>query len=307
MVRASKTKKKTTQHTQSHTQHEPTNNSNSTSNTNSNSKEGSNSSTTNNHNHFRSHLGLKRGWWAPRPVPAGAGQPCARASRESRDRVVMALLVSDDAIQTIPCDNHRGVFEHIRDRLGQELNDVEILAWIDKHFLLSSAYTLKLNAKTGKLSVTRHAENQQGRGDAASVASKKKSVEVFSTRQEWRAAPWLVQDEDISNDEDTLSLHGGTLLDGAKQADIHDPTNTKTMVQLAMSTPILNCRLYRRAIVKHAARFLVGRGNKNNDDGTVTTILSVWRETNGIEPAWARHKDLKGLDTYLQGRIALNN
>ena len=91
----------------------------------------------------------------------------------------MALVVSGEAIQKIPCEDLRDVFEHIRDRLGQQWNDVEILAWIDTHFLLSSAYTLKLKTNTGKFSVTRHKENQTDRGDAASVASKKKSVDIF--------------------------------------------------------------------------------------------------------------------------------
>ena len=79
-------------------------------------------------------------------------------------------------IRVIDCNDLRDCYEHIRDRLGQDYTDVEILGWIDSKFLLSKNYSLKLITGHGSSAVKRHRENEKGRGDAASISSKEHRV-----------------------------------------------------------------------------------------------------------------------------------
>lgn len=123
-------------------------------------------------------------------------------------------------------------------------------------------------------------QNNQDRGDTASILSKRDSVVKFSIRQEWRSAPWLVQDPDMSNVENTESLHFGTLLDGAEMAWRADVQKKEQMVQLAVATPIRNSKLYSSNLTRDAAKFLVRWGNIKNDDSTVISVLTVlWINT----------------------------
>ena len=80
------------------------------------------------------------------------------------------------AIREIPCKNRDDVCEHVNERLGHGWTDVEILNWIDREFLQSSNYKLRLVTPDGRWSTSRHAENKADRGDVASVASKRLSV-----------------------------------------------------------------------------------------------------------------------------------
>ena len=230
----------------------------------------------------------------------------AKAEPPCSSVVPHAASDGDSVIRVIDCSDLRDCYEHIRDRLGQDYTDVEMLGWIDSKFLLSKNYSLKLITDHGAFAVKRHRENWKDRGDAASISSKEKSVETFSIRQEWRSPPWLVQHENVENDAEVQSLHWGTLFDGTESGWRKDHAKVKKMIQLAVNTIIQHCRLYSRNITKGAARFLVGWGNLKNDDCTTIIIMAVWRSTCDIEPAWARHKNLKCLDKDQHGSAVLD-
>ena len=171
--------------------------------------------------------------------------------------VGIAVVESGDAaIREIQCKNRDDVCKHVNDRLGNAWTDVEILNWIDYEILLSSNYMLRLVTPEGRWSTSRHAENKADRGDAASVASKRISVETFGIRRDWRSPSWLVQ-RPLDKDHETQTLHWGTLLEGAEDGWKNDPKKEQKLLQLAVRTSIPGCKLYAKSLPIDCARFLV--------------------------------------------------
>ena len=198
------------------------------------------------------------------------------------------------SVREIPCTDLSDdpKYQRIEDRLGKGWTDLEILTWIQKHFLVTPNYTLRLvKNKYGNdmWLVTRHPQNCD-RGDDASVDDKCRSVCRFSIRLEWRSPPWLVMHSDPSMEDHVLSLHWGTLFDGTRKAWEMDKDKTNAYVQMAVSMDIPGCHLYARNLVADAARFLVDWGNLQNGKSTVITPLRVWRQTPGIDIAFNAHK-----------------
>ena len=135
----------------------------------------------------------------------------------------------------------------MQDRLGRGYTELEIFTCLRKRFLARSGATLRPTTSTGKYAWSRHPENRL-RGDKGSVDSKKESIETFSLRLDWRAAPAVVEHEDVSRIEEYRLVDWGGLSDGREAAMLGDPQRKNRRVQAALVCEIPGCDVWRRNV-----------------------------------------------------------
>ena len=197
-------------------------------------------------------------------------------------------------------------FSAHKDRVGHGYSDPEILNWVDEKFLLTNSLDIQLLTDQGEFSIARHRENRDDRGDEDSLSRRQATVEEIGIRQELRSPPWLAQHPTLGVDNRFESLHWGTLFEATRRAWLKDVKKENAAVQTSIKTPVKSAKLYRRDLPRDADRFLVGYGNRLNEEATATTILQVWRSTTVVEPAWARHRQQKQWTAASLGQQVLN-
>ena len=159
-------------------------------------------------------------------------------------------------VREIVCTDRRDIYNHIKDRLGTEWEDVEILKWINDNFRVSANHSIRASTKSGNFALRRHPENTM-RGDKGSRDKKRSSVETFGLRLDWRSPPALVQHPEEGHDDEYLTLSWGTLFEGLGDAARADAEKKQKLVQASLLMDIPACSLYLRSLPKDAARFLV--------------------------------------------------
>ena len=224
----------------------------------------------------------------------------------SSDIVKAESAASVGPNRLLTCEDVSNSYAHVKDRLGVDASDPEIFAWINTKFLVTDSWELSPLTSSGQFAVERHPSNQLDRGDEDSVLTKQKSIESIGVRPELRSPPWLTQHPEMGRDDQMLSLHWGTLLEGLKRAWIADVNKTNRFVQDSISTKIKGCRVYSRALPDDCAAFLVDYANSKNKDATAISVLQVIRSTTTVEPAFAKKKAAMKWTVQSLGQKELN-
>ena len=122
----------------------------------------------------------------------------------------------------------------------------------------------------------RHPLND-GRGDASSVKSRKKSVEGVGLLRDQRSGPWL-QPVDSSMSKFWV-LHWATLIQGCEAAWAADPEKKNVVFQQSIRSGLDDCKMYHPNTPDDVVRWLCGWGNIVNGQVTTTTALTVLKST----------------------------
>ena len=159
---------------------------------------------------------------------------------------------------------------------------------------------------------SRHPLNQ--RGDMASVASRKASVETVGIIQGLRGGAWLLPRDDVLQDPAWGSfiqhyhvLHWATLIEGAKLAWEEDTTKTNAVVQLSVTSGLTGCKIFMKKTPAYIIKYLVDLGNSMNSENSATTFLDVIRSIEGVEAAWAKKKDAMQWTIASEGQSTLEH
>ena len=162
---------------------------------------------------------------------------------------------------------------------------------LDELYLKSDKFELKLLDDKGFSTCKRGLLNN--RGDMATVQSRAKSIKSVGLVHGLRRGPWLIEPQ--PDGDGKLEMYNwASLLEGAYLAFQNDPQKRCKNTQLAMVTPIKDCKLYTFKMPGHARTFLKEWGNELNSEVTSTTFMEMLRETSAIASGWERRARAMG-------------
>jgi hypothetical protein len=188
----------------------------------------------------------------------------------------------------------------IAEMFGNDLGILELKAVVDELYLVNNSVTLSMLDDSGNWALQRHRWNE--RGDAGSIASRKKTVENIGVLDS-REPPYFIRNADNPAHADLLTC--ATLYaDGAKAAYQSDVKKKNRTVQISVSIPVKACKEYHRMMPKVVAVWLIDYGNITNDENTKTTWMEVYRSTKDAKAGFHRHKhQMKWVGTMTQQKL----
>ena len=223
----------------------------------------------------------------------------ATPHRLGQGRLAMAIVAANDGFSPPDGDFFADSWESPKQRWWN-LDGVALQGRVFSNFVGTDNVWVPLVvlAKNGERvwTCSRHPLNQ--RGDMASVASRKASVETVGIIQGLRGGAWLLPRDDVLQDPAWGSfiqhyhvLHWATLIEGAKLAWEEDTTKTNAVVQLSVTSGLTGCKIFMKKTPAYIIKYLVDLGNSMNSENSATTFLDVIRSIEGVEAAWAKKKD----------------
>jgi hypothetical protein len=130
------------------------------------------------------------------------------------------------------------------------------------------------------------------RGDKGSVLDRKKTLEEKGLISGVREGPGIRQSKD--SPDKWWVIHWATLLEGLELAYNADHLKQNPRIQLAVSKPIRNTKIYNKNAPDDAMRFYQRYFNLVNDTQTPTTVIEIWKSTKEVESGFKRKKKAMG-------------
>ncbi|CAK0887444.1 unnamed protein product, partial [Prorocentrum cordatum] len=160
----------------------------------------------------------------------------------------------------------------------------------DRDYLLMKGVTVSWFSNKGTFAIKRDPWNS-GRGDKASVAKRKKSIQTIGFVTDARGGADLIQNEDLAADDEYYACHYATICEGVAAAAEEDVNRSNPHVQYTLKLGLPGCKIYRRQTPIWGRKWLKHKGNMLNEEMTRTTIIEIWAMTAEVTAAFKRRED----------------